>query len=137
MVKKICVICRKEFESYQTNKKTCSFECYHERQQRKYRKKRKERTKLKKSRYTKEQLGMFQEIADHQQFPEDLMNFKEIKKECRVCRSTKNIVEHHVKYVPIEKKIVMCTKCHSFYHNTILKKKKCTPERAIMRRKQI
>jgi predicted nucleic acid-binding Zn ribbon protein len=48
--------------------------------------------------------------------------------ECWVCGSKENLILHHVKYYPICEYKVLCRKCHSFLHHSLLRRKKCMPQ---------
>jgi len=44
---------------------------------------------------------------------------------CWVCGSKEDLILHHVKYHPVCELKVLCRKCHSFLHHSLLRHKKC------------
>jgi len=61
-------------------------------------------------------------LAKRQQFPKPYKK----RTKCEACDCMENLVEHHVKYYPIEK-VTLCRSCHDYLHHNILGKKRIKP----------
>jgi len=109
----ICKICGKKFEGCKRRyyPKYCSDKCGYKGQilkQKERRKKQKENNRM-------------LWLVKNQQFAIEILLDK-----CWVCGSTKNLVNHHVKYYPAVRK-TLCRSCHEFLHKSLLVKKRCKP----------
>lgn len=120
---KECQKCKKEFKSTSNNQLYCK-DCKNNNWKEYMRERMSEdRLMARLSEYTDIQINKFNEIMLQQQFAEDVPN-NELS--CYICDSKINVLEHHISYVP-EIKIPFCKKCHGFYHNMLLKRRKCKP----------
>jgi hypothetical protein len=122
---KICLDCKKPFKPNSNNQDYC-MDCRKIKWNNYMRERMAEdRLMMKLSSYTDDQVKIFEDLIKKQQFIEDI---PVINEHCLICNSTENLLEHHISYVP-EIKIIMCKKCHIFFHNMLLHKRKCRPIR--------
>lgn len=123
---KICLDCNKSFKPNSNNQDYCT-NC-RKIKWNKYMKERmsEDRLMMKLASFSNAQIEIFNELTNKQQFIEDVPINND--KYCIICKSNINLIEHHIRYTPIEK-VILCRKCHVFLHNNILKRRKCRPEK--------